>query len=242
MTELLISDITLMQRGLCVIGLERKNENCHSLRPIPPNSTAWKRFPYRRTDRVAFSLRAQPAVAPHIEDRIALNDRKLGSVTEVELVSYLRRAEVASSVKELFGCGVHPSPRGGPSVYASPSAAKRSICGCEINSVSFSFRFFPEAIRVALALKSRETLDSLPVVDAQWRDFAGVFAKQIRDQADTRSKLQRYFDSFVRNQIMSSPIRFARIGIARPDREGLCWLMLDSLFPLPNERWLEEVK
>jgi hypothetical protein len=31
--------------------------------------------------------------------------------------------------------------------------------------------------------------------------------------------------------------RFARIGLARPN-SGRCWLMLDSLFPQPQESWL----
>jgi len=236
MTELLISEITLMQRGLCVIGLERSDGHFRSLRPIPPNSNAWKQFPYRRADKVAFDLSSSPGIAPHVEDRLSAKDRKSGSVTENELVDCLRKAETASSIKDLFGCRVHLSKRGGLAVYVDPSDAIRSICGCEIESISFSFRFYPEAIRAALALKSGETLDSLPVVDCEWREFAGDVAKQVGNQ------IEDCFDSFVKKQLLPSPIRFARIGIARPDREGLCWLMLDSLFPLPKKHWLKELK
>jgi hypothetical protein len=119
-------------------------------------------------------------------------------------------------------------------VYVNPVDARRSICGCKINSVSF--RFYPEKIRVALALESGETLYSLPVVDRDWL----AFAKRLNDQSQDR--LKGFFNSFIVHQIMSSPIRFARIGLARPDRDGLCWLMLDSLFPLPMDEWVEEFK
>ncbi len=240
MTELLISEITLMGRGLCVIGLGRDKDRFYSLRPIPRNSYAWSKFQYARADKVAFDLSSMPLAPPHIEDRLAANDKKLGSVTEAELVKCLKHAEVAASIKGLFGCDVHSSPRGGEAVYVDPEDGKRSICGCEVESISFSFRFYPPKIRAALALKSGESLESLPVVDAEWVKFATLLASQIAAQPNFRSQLGGFFDSFVREQIASSEIRFARIGLARPDKDGLCWLMLDSLFPLPKNAWLEE--
>ncbi len=112
MTELLISEITLMRRGLCVIGLERNKDIFRSLRPIPRNSAAWNKFPYGRADKVAFDLSPMHVTLPHIEDRLAANDVKLGLVTESELVKFSKQAEVAASIKGLFGCDVHPSPRG----------------------------------------------------------------------------------------------------------------------------------
>src|SRR5438132_2052577 len=111
MTELLISEITLMGRGLCVIGLGRDKDRFYSLRPIPRNSYAWSKFQYARADKVAFDLSSMPLAPPHIEDRLAANDKKLGSVTEAELVRCLKRAEVAASIKGLLGCAVHLSPR-----------------------------------------------------------------------------------------------------------------------------------
>jgi hypothetical protein len=235
MRELLISEITRMAAGLCVIGLERHKEGYSSFRPIPHGLTAWPQFPYYRADRISFDLSLSPGVTEHhCEDRRAGNPRLVDSVSEGELVGCLRQAEVANSVKDLFGCDVHPSPRGGPAVYVNPVDAKRSVCGCKINSVRF--RFYPEKIRVALALESGETLDSLPVVD---RDLH-AFAKRFDDESQGR--LESFFNSFIVDQIMSSPIRFARIGLARPDRDGLCWLMLDSLFPLPTDEWAEEFK
>ena len=131
MTELLISEITLMGRGLCVIGLGREKDRFYSLRPIPRNSYAWSKFQYARADKVAFDLSSMPLAPPHIEDRLAANDKKLGSVTEAELVKCLKHAEVAASIKGLFGCAVHLSPRGGEAVYVKPEHGKRSISGCE---------------------------------------------------------------------------------------------------------------
>jgi len=76
----------------------------------------------------------------------------------------------------------------------------------------------------------------LPVVDRDW--FA--FAKRWDDES--QSRLAGFFNWFIVDQIISSPIRFARIGLARPDKDGLCWLMLDSLFPLPKAEWVKEFK
>jgi hypothetical protein len=179
---------------------------------------------------------------PHIEDRLAASEKKLGSSTEAELVKCLKQAEMATSIKELFCCDVHSSPRGGAAAYLDPEDGKRSICGCEVESVRFSLRFFPPKIRAALALTSGESLQSLPVVDVEWLGFAVDLASQVKDKSNCRPQLQSFFDSFVRDEIMSSPIRFARIGLARPDKDGFCWLMLDSLFPLPKKAWLKEFK
>jgi len=231
-----------MRRGFCVIGLERNKDHLGSLRPIPRSSYAWNKFQYGRADKVAFELSSMPVTLPHIEDRLATNGRKLGSVTEVELVKCLKQAEVAASTKGLFGCDVHPSPRGGEAVYVNPEHGKRSICGCEVEDISFSFRFYPPKIRVALGMKSGESLESLPVVDAAWVGFAKLIASQLKNQTNFRSQLEDFFASLVRAQILSSAICFARIGLARPDREGVCWLMLDSLFPLPKDAWLKECK
>jgi hypothetical protein len=240
MTELLISEITLMGEGFCVIGLERGDKRFRSVRPIPRNSYAWNRFPYGRGDNVAFNLSTMLALPPHIEDRLARNDTKRGSVRETELVNCLKQAEVATSVKGLFGCDVHSSPHGGEAVYVDPKDGKRSICGCEVESVSFSLRFFPPRIRAALALKSGESLQSLPVVDVELLRFVTDLTSQVKDESSRRPQLQSFFDTFVRDEIMSSPIRFARIGLARSGRDGLCWLMLDSLFPMPKKEWLQE--
>jgi hypothetical protein len=181
MTELLISEITLMGSGFCVIGLERNQDHFRSLRPIPRGSYAWNKFQYRRADKVAFDLSAMLVLPAHIEDRAARKDAKRGSVAEMELVKCLKQAEVATSVKELFGCDVHSSPRGGAAVYVDPKDGKRSIGGCEVESVRFSLKFFPPKIRIALVLKSGESLQSLPIVDVEWLGFAVDLESQVKD-------------------------------------------------------------
>lgn len=238
-TELLISEITLMGPGFCVIGLERGHEGFRSLRPIPRSSFSWATFGYKRGDRVAFELSHTLAVRPHTEDRRAGNHHRLGSLSEHELLQRLKQAEVAASIGDLFGCTVHPSPRGGDAVYVSPNEAKRSICGCVVTAVTFSFRFFPK-IRVALALASGETLQSLPLVDTEWTKFAVEIAGDIKSGQHDKSRAQHFFDYFVQEEITSSELRFARIGLSRPDKDGFCWLMLDSLFPLPKKHWLSD--
>ncbi len=235
-TELLISEITLMGPGFCVLGLERGTQGFRSLRPIPRSSFSWPTFAHKRGDRVAFDLSNIPAIRPHFEDRRAENHRSLGSLSELELLLCLKQAEVAGSVKDLFGCPVRPSSRGGDAVYVCPNEAKRSICGCAITAVTFSFRFFPR-IRVALGLTSGETL-YLPLVDTEWTNFALEIARGVRSSQHDQLRAQHFFDYFVQEEIASSELRFARIGLSRPDRDGFCWLMLDSLFPLPQKRWL----
>ncbi len=235
-TELLISEITLMGPGFCVLGLERATQGFRSLRPIPRNSFSWAPFAYKRGDRVAFDLSYIPTVRPHTEDRLAGNHRSLGSLSERELLERLRQAELADTVKDLFGCPVRPSPHGGDAVYVCPNEAKRSVCGCAITAVAFSFRFFPK-IRVALSLTSGETLH-LPLVDTQWTNFALEIARGVRSSQQDQVRAQHFFDYFVQEEIASSELPFARIGLSRPDRDGFCWLMLDSLFPLPQNNWL----
>lgn len=228
-----------MRLGFCVIGLERDKACFRSLRPIPPNATAWRAFSYQRGDKVAFDLSPARVVQPHIEDRIAGRDRRLGSVSEHELVNCLRQAENAVSVKDLFGCHVHLNPGGGQGMYVNPDDATRSICGCQIKSISFSLRINPLNIRADLALESGETLVSLPVVDYVWHQFATLLTNPFVNRPGAHRKLEDYLNSFVRSQVVSSSNRFARIGISRAFKGG-CWLMLDSLFPLPKTQWVQQ--
>jgi hypothetical protein len=235
MTELPISDITRMDRRFCVLGLQRDSNGFSSIRPIPPNTTGWRPFPYGRGDRIVFDLDVVPVTRPHFEDRRTARHRKLGAVTEIELVQFLKQAEVAPSVTGMFGCCLRA---GGSGLYVNPDNATRSICGCEISAVRF--RFYAEKVRAALALRSGDTLEDLPVVDRDWCEFADNLKNRIRVQPEAPARLQELFESIVEQQVTSSPIRFARIGLSRPFRGRRCWLMLDSLFPLPKSAWLAE--
>lgn len=242
MIELLISETTRMGSRTCVLGLEAINAGFRSVRPVPAGLVGWPFFPYRRGDRVAFELSDAPTTRPHVEDRVAGGHRKIGFATENELVTCLRQAEVAHTTKDLFGCQLHLSPRGSGAAYAMPHDAIRSISGCDVGGISFSFKFYPESIRVSLALASRETLQSLPVVDRGLIDFVEDLAGRHDREANLNSRLDRFFNSVYKPNIVSSPIKFARIGITRPFTDGFCWLMLDSLFPLPQREWQKEFK
>ncbi len=241
MPELLISEITRMADGNCVIGLARCPAGFYSLRPMPRVGFAWHPFPYRRADRVAMELALIPLTAPHLEDRQAGGHSRLGAATETELVDCLKQAEVGTSVPELFGCNVNPSPHGGPAVYVKPSEGKRSISGCIIENINFSFSFYPQRnIRTTLRLQSGERLDSLPLVDHDWLRFTDRLWEKSQGTANGKQRLQSFFNRQIWEHILSSPAPFARIGLTRPDGGGLCWLMLDSVFPQPKKRWLEE--
>ncbi len=241
MPDLLISEITRMADGNCVIGLARHAAGFHSLRPMPRAGFAWHPFPYRRGERVAFELSLIPLAAPHVEDRQAQAHSRQGAATEAELVECLKRAEVATSVQGLFGCNVNPSPHGGPAVYVKPAEGKRSIAGCAIENINFSFSFYPQRnIRATLRLQSGERLDSLPLVDHDWLRFADRLWETSQGQANVKQRLQSFFNRQIWERILSSPDPFARIGLTRPDDGGYCWLMLDSIFPQPKRKWLEE--
>ena len=241
MPELLISEITRMADGFCVIGLMPTQAGFCSLRPMPRVGFAWRPFPYRRADRVAFELSLIPLAAPHLEDRQAANHTRLGAASEAELVDSLKRAEVAAAARELFGCNVRPNPRRGPGIYVDPEEGSRSICGCVIENISFAFNFYPQRnIRASVRLESGDRLDSLPWVDHDWLRFADHLGKVSQGTANVRQRLQTFFNRRIREHLLSSSAPFARIGLTRPGDDGRCWLMLDSVFPLPRKKWLEE--
>jgi len=57
--------------------------------------------------------------------------------------------------------------------------------------------------------------------------------------ANRLPRLERFLNSNFHYKIMSCPHHFIRLGLTRP-YNGLCWLMLDTLFPLPQKEWLED--
>ena len=58
-------------------------------------------------------------------------------------------------------------------------------------------------------------------------------------RADPLPLAERFLNRTVAEKMLLSPQRFARIGLPRPRTDRQCWLMLDSLFPQPNEAWLD---
>jgi len=118
----------------------------------------------------------------------------------------------------------------------TPQEAKRSICGCETQNLRLEI--YANELRATLALPSGEVLRDLPVVDRDWRDFIDAALSPTRG-ANRRARLDRFLNSQFHHKIMSCPHHFIRFGLTRPYHD-YCWLMLDTLFPLPRLEWLKE--
>ncbi len=243
MQELILSDITIMGQGYCVIGLEKVTaESYRSVRPMPPRAFAWREpFPFRRGDCVRFDPVPTTVTRPHVEDqqsRGLIHTRR--SIGEPDLVACLRKAEVSTSLSELFGCQAQTSDRGGHAIWVRPAEAKRSICGCDYDNVRF--RVFADAeglsLRAEISLGSGERISSIPVVDKEWRRFVARLVERIQ-RADPLPLLERFLNRSIALKLLASPERIVRIGLPRPKGDQQCWLMLDSLFPEPQGAWLD---
>lgn len=236
MNRLLITEITRMGPAFCVIGLHHEKDKIHSVRPITATANSWLRFPYRRGDVLTCDLAALPGGKPHIEDRVSTQGfRKESTLPEAEVVKYLRRAEMARSLSELFGCALHAN-KNGSGLHAWPSEAQRSICGARTRNVRLEL--CANELRATLVLESGEVLRDLPVVDRDWRDFVEAALAADRG-ANPVVRLGRFLNSRFHGEIVSCPHHFIRLGLTRPYHE-LCWVMLDTLFPLPRREWLQE--
>jgi hypothetical protein len=236
MTKLLITEITRMGPAFCVIGLQRDNQKIQSIRPVTSSANGWTYFPYDRGDILQFSLVPLSGASPHVEDRLSTQGfQKSSTVAEQDVVTYLRRAECSDSLSNLFECRIHENRQGSGS-YALPAEARRSICGC--NTQNLRLELCGNELRATLVLSSGELLRDLPVVDRDWLDFTDA-ALAARQGANRTARLGRFLNSQFHYKIMSCPHHFVRIGLTRPYRD-VCWLMLDTLFPLPKADWLEE--
>lgn len=245
-TRLLITEITRMGEAFCVIGLQTDGDRIHSLRPVL--SGGWKQFRHRRGDVIEFSLLPTPGEPPHVEDRRSTRDlRRRGSVDEPDVVNYLRKAECADCLRDLFECSIYANERGS-GAYALPREARRSISGFETQNLGLKLLgnklqngVEKPVVRAAVGLPSGEVLQDLPVVDRDWLDFIDAALAETRG-ANRPARLERFLKLKFHYKVMSCPHHFARIGLTRRYREqgNACWLMLDTLFPLPKTEWLEE--
>lgn len=243
MIKLILSDITIMGAGYCVLGLEQTSPDSYrSVRPMPPFGFAWREpFPLSRGDQVNFVPRPTRTVVPHIEDKNSFGLSGTGSrLAEEALVLRLKKAEAASDLAGLFGCAPQTGSRGGGAFWVDPTAARRSVCGCDYESLQF--RVFPEpnsfTLRAELVMPSSERIKSIPIVDRDWRRFVENLVRRSR-RTDPLPLIERFLNRVILLRMMSSPNRFARIGLPRPHETGQCWLMLDSLFPQALESWLD---
>ena len=236
MTKLLITEITRMGPAFCVIGLHRENGNIRSVRPVTSTANSWLHFPYHRGDVLQCELVPFSGAKPHIEDRVLTGGfQKESAVPEPEVVTYLRKAEIAGSLPDLFGCALHEN-RNGSGLHAIPLEPVRSICGTETRNLRLEL--CANELRATLVLSSGEVLRDLPVVDRDWRDFIDAALVESRG-ANRVGRLERFLNSQFHYKILSCPHHFIRLGLTRPYHD-LCWLMLDTLFPLPKQEWLEE--
>lgn len=164
--------------------------------------------------------------------------RRKGSVDEPDVVNYLRKAECVDCLRDLFECPVYPN-EGGSGAYALPGEARRSISGFQTQNLRLEL--FGNRLRAALGLPSGEVLRDLPVVDRDWLDFVDAALAETRG-ANRTTRLERFLNSQFHYKVMSCAHHFVRVGLTRPFREygHVCWLMLDTLFPLPKIDWLEE--
>ena len=236
MTKLLITEITRMGPAFCVIGLQREKESIQSVRPVPSFANGWRYFPYQRGEILECSLVPFPASKPHVEDRVSTQGfRKSAVMSEVEIVTWLRKAEFSASLSGLFGCAVHEN-RNGSGLYVMPGEAQRSICGCDTQNLRLEL--CANELRATLVLSSGEVLRDLPVVDHNWRGFVEQALNPDRG-ANRLNRLERFLNSQFHYKILSCPHHFIRLGLSRPYHD-VCWLMLDTLFPLPQPEWLVE--
>jgi len=213
---------------------QRERQKFQSIRPIPASAHSWNYFPHQRGDILEFSLTPFSGASPHVEDRVSMRDfRKTAAVAEPEVASYLGKAECSDSLRGLFECAIHEN-RQGSGVYAYPTEARRSICGCHTKNLRLEL--YGNELRATLVLFSGEVARDLPVVDRDWLDFTDAAENRGANRA---ARLERFLNSQFQYKIMSCPHYFVRIGLTRPYREA-CWLMLDTLFPIPKADWLEE--
>jgi hypothetical protein len=121
----------------------------------------------------------------------------------------------------------------------TPQQAARSICGCEFRYVGFDWRF--DRWRAELGLCSGEVLRGLPIVDHQWSGFLEA-AADAAGPINQAQRLRRFLNESIARRLSVHKPRFARLGLARPNLQQQCWIMLDSLFPLPRVEWLEGLR
>jgi hypothetical protein len=236
MTKLLVTEITRMGPAFCVIGLEREKETIRSVRPVAPNNNSWRYFPYRRGDILQCDLSQLGACKPHVEDRLSSRGfSKQDAIDEASTVKFLQKAECAGSLPDMFGCALQEN-RGGCGLFAQPNHAKRSICGTQTQNLRLEL--CANEVRATVALASGEVLRDLPVVDRDWRDFLDAAMHPNRG-ANRLARLERFLGSQFQYKVLSCPHHFIRLGLTRPYHD-VCWVMLDTLFPLPKHDWLEE--
>lgn len=234
MTELILSDITRMAGGHCIIGMEKAGDCWRSIRPLPPQHNAWPAsFQYKRGDRLLFKLEKVTADRPHLEDMRSTGVLECkGRITEEDLLEHLRKAEVAKSIESLFGCKVTPGKHG---AHLHAPKANRSICGADVTRLRLKCE--GQDVRGSVRFAGGESLMDLPVVDRSWY----AFLKEVQEKMGGPNRAQR-LNLYLENRLGAIDRFFVRIGLTRPHppKFGRCQVMLDTILPMPRKSWVDE--
>jgi len=207
MTRLLITEITRRGPAFCVIGLEREKNRIRSVRPVTATANSWMHFPYLRGDVLQCDLAPFSGSKPHVEDRVSTRGfRKESAVPEPGVVTYLRKAEIGTTLEDLFGCVLHEN-KTGSGLFAKPREAKRSVCGTVTQNLRLEL--CANELRATLALPSGEVLRDLPVVDRDWRDFIEAALATSRG-ANRLARLKHFLNSQFQSKVLSCPHHFIR--------------------------------
>lgn len=234
MTELILSDITRMAGGHCIIGLENTGGQWRSVRPLPPQNNAWPaNFPYKRGDKLLFKLEKMATDRPHVEDMRSTGVLECaGRITEEEVLEHLRKTETAKSTEDLFGCKITPGKHG---AHLHAPKARRSICGAEVKRLRLKCE--GQDVRGSVRFAWGESMMDLPVVDRSWY----AFLKEVQEKMGGANRAQR-LNLHLENKLGALESFFVRIGLTRPHppKFGRCQLMLDTILPMPRKSWVEE--
>ncbi len=113
-----------------------------------------------------------------------------------------------------------------------------TICtvGFAVKTAEEFFGLLQQAGRVLLPWEM--TVD-LPIVDRDWRGFIDRLIQRI-EGANHLTRIKRFLNGSVKARLLDHPSRFLRLGLSRPYKERW-WLMLDSLFPQPDEEWRADI-
>jgi hypothetical protein len=230
-TELILSDITEKDNGLCLIGLKVSEPFVASIRPLPPgypNPRAWTGA-FDRGQKIRFQLGENPHGPPHSESRLTVGDFEItGTVAMERIAELLRQSDIAESKQSFFHCEVHRSQNGHD--YVLQRQGSRSICGC----IPQNLRLVSDggSWRCRLYLRSNEALD-VPLKDRDWIRFLTRVHREAPDRFHQNRCLSQ-----IESRVLTSPCFVLRIGLSQPYLAG-CWLMAVTLCPKPDDSWLE---
>lgn len=103
-TELILSEVTRMRGGYCVIGLQPSASGYRSVLPLPPKGFSWTdRFIFPRGSRLRFDLLDRATNPLHVEDRASVDfPAKVEHISESDCVAPFAIHQSNPRLVELF--------------------------------------------------------------------------------------------------------------------------------------------